>query len=385
MTLRVLLISPLPGLDPPNGDVVYTTGLLDDPPDGVRYTTYAQAIEAGDLREKARRGSDPAGGSAFLSASTVREGLVNRLRRRGVLFREPFRFFEVRPGAFDLIHCHVFSVRLDGADIPTVVSNAAPIEWLYRDGLRWPNSRVVWARAADRALATATRVEHTSYQLPRAARLVCFTERLRAWYAAHGVVDRERIDVVPCSIAVPPTPARIPSARPARVAFVGDYEVKGGDVALAAFEIVRRTRPDARLVVIGPRARHPVVASPAVDWVGRVPRAQLLGELLPTIDVLAYPTRFDGLPLTLLEAMACGVPVAASDYEAIPEILGEGDAGLLSPVNDEGRLAENILELLEPTSNAAYAAAAHRRALEYYSNGAVRPKLAASYEAATSG
>ena len=65
--------SALPGLRSPEGRRrLYTTGLLDDPPDGVRYTTYAQAIEAGDLREKARRGSDPAGGSAFLSASTVR-------------------------------------------------------------------------------------------------------------------------------------------------------------------------------------------------------------------------------------------------------------------------------------------------------------------------
>ena len=48
---RVLLLSPLPGLDPPSGDVVYTQELLAHPPAGVDYETYAQALAAGRLIE----------------------------------------------------------------------------------------------------------------------------------------------------------------------------------------------------------------------------------------------------------------------------------------------------------------------------------------------
>ena len=384
MSLRVLLLSPLPGLDPPNGDVTYTSGLLANPPEGVRYTTYAEAMEAGDLRERCRRSSHRRASSAWLSASTLREGLVNRLRRREILFREPFRFFDVRPGAFDLIHCHVFSARLDGVDIPAVVSNAAPIEWLYGDGLRWSPARVAWARAVDRRLAAATGVEHSTYRLPGVARLICFTSRLRDWYVSHGVIAEDRVDVVPCGMQVPPVPARNPSQSSAQIAFIGDFHIKGGDVALAAFEIVRRERPDARLVMVGsePPGERGAADLAGVDWLGRVPRQRLLEEILPSTDVLAYPTRCDGLPLTLLEAMARGVAVAASDYQAIPEILAGGEAGLISPVNDEARLAENILRLLDPATNARFAAAAHRRAAECYSTDVARPKLRAAYEAA---
>jgi glycosyltransferase involved in cell wall biosynthesis len=384
LSLRVLLLSPLQGLDPPNGDVTYTSQLLVNPPRGVEYTTYAQALADGHLRERFRRSSHASSAAAWFSARTLREGAVNRLRRRGILFREPFRYFYVRPGAFDLVHCHVFSIRVDGADTPVLMSNAAPIEWLYRDGLGWSARRVDWARRADRALAAATGIDHIAYRLERTARLVCFTNRLRDWYVSRGVVRQDRVDVVPCSVSVPASIRRTRTGRPARVAFIGDFDVKGGEVALAAFEIVRSERPDARLLVIGspPRLDPSAAAARGIEWLGRVPRSQLLDELLPSIDVLAYPSRFDGLPLTLLEAMACGVPVAGSDYQAIPEILGDGQAGLVSPVGDEGRLAQIILRLLEPATNAKYAAAAHHRALSCYSTEVVRPKLLASYEAA---
>src|SRR3954451_21667123 len=52
---RVLLISPVAGLDTPNGDVTYTQGLLAHPPPDVEYESYLEALESGRLRELARR------------------------------------------------------------------------------------------------------------------------------------------------------------------------------------------------------------------------------------------------------------------------------------------------------------------------------------------
>ena len=137
-SLRVLLLSPLPGLDPPNGDVTYTSSILSNPPPSVRYVTYAEALERGELRERARRSSGANALSPWLSGSTLREGFINRLRRREWLFREPFRFFEVKSGAFDLIHCHSYSVRLTGADVPLIVTNSAPQSGFTRTGCNGP-------------------------------------------------------------------------------------------------------------------------------------------------------------------------------------------------------------------------------------------------------
>ncbi len=144
--LRVLLISPVRGLDPDNGDLTYTEQLRHRPPPSITYTTYDRALADGSLVELYRRaaggGRDRRDASAFRGLSVVelarfgREAAVNRFRSRGVLFPEPFRHFNVEPSAFDLIHVHVFSVALNCADLPIVVSNSAPIHAVYEDGRR---------------------------------------------------------------------------------------------------------------------------------------------------------------------------------------------------------------------------------------------------------
>src|SRR4051794_6991425 len=114
--IRVLLLSPLRGLDPPNGDVTYTEQLLAHPPDGVRYVPYDAALDAGELVERFRRRPGESMRTAFSRdgdwARFAREAAINRVRQRGLLFREQFRHFELCEGAFDLVHVHVFSVAL---------------------------------------------------------------------------------------------------------------------------------------------------------------------------------------------------------------------------------------------------------------------------------
>ncbi len=91
----------------------------------------------------------------------------------------------------------------------------------------------------------------------------------------------------------------------------------------------------------------------------------LASDLLPmwynAADVFAYPSLYEGFGMPLLEAMACGVPVIASDASALPEVVGS--AGILIPPTDVAAWAEALAELLDsPAQRAAMAAQGLARA-----------------------
>ena len=98
--LKVLLLSPLPGLDPMNGDVTYTTSLLANPPPGVSYTTYSEALMDGTLRELTLRAAAPRDGLSRIGLAGL-NFLVNRLRRGSLLFREPTRLLSTSWHKYD--------------------------------------------------------------------------------------------------------------------------------------------------------------------------------------------------------------------------------------------------------------------------------------------
>ncbi len=179
--LRVLLLSPSPGVDVPCGDVTYTEVLLADPPPGVVYTPYPTAVREGSLRELSSRSGRSGArtarwkGAWYLGVSAA----ANQIRRVGLVFREPIRVFEVEAGAFDLIHVHVFSTRFVGEHPPIVASAACPLRYLYRDAFGWPMWRVRTAEAFDAALATVLRADRNKYRLRHAARAIPSPSRKR--------------------------------------------------------------------------------------------------------------------------------------------------------------------------------------------------------------
>lgn len=386
--MRVLLISPLPGIDPPCGDVTYTQLLLANPPDGIVYETYAEALDRGALREHGRRESLK---SAIRARRNIlRESLLLGLgksmafvRRHAWLFWEPFRFFSVRPGEYDAIHLHVFSARFLNLSCPLIVSNAAPLRYLYSEARGYSAQRVTWMERAEVGLARLMGVNANSYFLPQATRLITFTEFLKRWYLDRGVISVDQIDVIPIFL---PSGTQISTPeRPSRIGFIAkDFAAKGGYTLLNAFELVRRARPDAELVIVG----CPAVLSAKecqtrkICWIPYIERDELLGEILPQFHMLAYPTRFDGLPLVVLEAMSRGLPVTISDYQAMPEMVAFGWAGLISPVGDAEMLAENILRLLDPVQHAHYGQAALDWFERTFSETAVKRRLGECYELA---
>ncbi len=377
--MKVLLVSPVPGIDPPCGDVTYTQSLLADPPEGVVYETYVDAIKNGRLIEHGRRNrrkSEP-----LLTAGAK---IINMLRARHVFFWEPFRFFSVAPDAYDLIHVHVFPCRFFNLATPLVNSNAIAIRYLYSDARHLSRPRVGGMELVEKSLAGMLGVDHLSYRHAQAQRSIAFTTFLKDWYVRHGVAQSDRIDVIPIYLRDPGE--RAPRNRkPHHIGFIAkDFDAKGGGDLLGAYDSVRAKNPGVRLTIVGcpPRLPEDQAKARGIRWIPYIPRETLLNEFLPSIDMLAYPTLFDGQPLVVMEAMSLGIPVITSDYQAMPEMVAHGSAGRIVPMGDIEKLAAAITGLLEPAENARCAAASRAHFLATYCAGAVRPRLLACYDQA---
>ena len=117
-----------------------------------------------------------------------------------------------------------------------------------------------------------------------------------------------------------------------------------------------------------------------MTWLGRLTRDELHTSFYPSLDVFAYPTRFDGASLVLQEALSYGIPVAASDYGPIPEMTGDGRAGRASGVGDRRALADDIVRLLDPAENRRVATACAAFFDEKYAEDAARGRLRAVYD-----
>jgi N-acetyl-alpha-D-glucosaminyl L-malate synthase BshA len=183
-----------------------------------------------------------------------------------------------------------------------------------------------------------------------------------------------RIDVVPNFVDVDrfvPRPPAAPgsAARPPVLLHVSNFRLlkRIGDV-VAIFARVRAAGPARlRLVGDGPE-RAPAVAE--LTRLGLAGDVDLLGEqvdlpeTLADADLFLLPSESESFGLAALEAMACGVPVVASDVGGLPEVLGADDeAGFLRPVGDVDGMAACARRLLDdPDLRRRMAAAARRRA-----------------------
>jgi glycosyltransferase involved in cell wall biosynthesis len=91
--------------------------------------------------------------------------------------------------------------------------------------------------------------------------------------------------------------------------------------------------------------RHPVVARLGARW-HRLGHREDVPRLLRAADVFVLPTYREGLPRSVIEAMAAGLPVIASDIPACRELVRAGETGLLVPPRDASALQGAISSLL---------------------------------------
>jgi glycosyltransferase involved in cell wall biosynthesis len=103
-------------------------------------------------------------------------------------------------------------------------------------------------------------------------------------------------------------------------------------------------------------------------------------DILPAFDVFAQPSRYEGLPTAIAEAMICGVPVVATAVNAVSDLVVPGETGLLVPPRRPRLMADAIRHLLDsPVAAARMAAAARKHVAGRYGASAVRDALMAAY------
>ena len=143
---------------------------------------------------------------------------------------------------------------------------------------------------------------------------------------------------------------------------------KGADVALDAFASVRRLRPDVRMRFAGDgpeleplRARADMLGlDEAVDFAGWVEPDRVPGLMNEATIVLVSSRWHEPFGLVALEAAQMSRPVIASRVGGLPEVVAEGETGLLVPRDDPAALAEAIEVLLSDRALAVSLGAAGR-------------------------
>src|SRR2546426_4108791 len=125
---------------------------------------------------------------------------------------------------------------------------------------------------------------------------------------------------------------------------------KGVDVAVRALPEIRERHPATHLVVLGEGPQRAGLERLArslevpVHLPGRVPD---VAAWLRRADLLVHPARWEGFGLALLEAMLASLPVVATHVSSIPEIVVDGETGLLVPPDDASALAAAVNRVLD--------------------------------------
>jgi glycosyltransferase involved in cell wall biosynthesis len=129
------------------------------------------------------------------------------------------------------------------------------------------------------------------------------------------------------------------------ILFVGkNFERKGGQILLKAFEVVRKEIPDAKLIIIGPRLN---LNANGIFVLGPVNDSKVLSKYFREASVFVLPSRFEPFGIVFAEAFTHKTPCIGSDICAMPEIIEEGKGGYVVPPDDHVILAKRIIELLK--------------------------------------
>lgn len=291
-------------------------------------------------------------------------GLVEKLQREGLrvveipeLARYPHPWRDLRAlwhlyrlmrrEQFDLVHAHSTKAGLLGrlaarfAGVSAVLFTAHG--WAFTEGRAW------WKRwflaRYERLIAKLT------------TKIICVSEHDRQLALKFKVARPQRLVVIHNGL----DPLPFQQAAAARVAFPGETSQelsvifvgrlaspKDFETLLAAFEQISI----GNLILVGDGPLRSRIER-FVEERGLSSRVVLLGErtdipeCLAASDVFVLPSRWEGLPLTIIEAMMAGLPVVASRVGGVPELVENGVTGFLVPFGDAAALAKTIQKLLD--------------------------------------
>lgn len=247
------------------------------------------------------------------------------------------------------VHAHLAHAHL--LALPAALVARVPVRIAHYHGFTWyPERRrfLLVERYATRAANV-----HVSLSEGHAREL-----------AAHGV--RRRFEIAIYGIA--PGPAPPPPPPEPRLLAIGRLTAfKGFDVLLRAFARARREVPELTLELAGSGSLEADLRALAVDGVRFLGHVAPIAPVLERNAILVAPSLAEGLGLVALEAMERGRAVLASASGGLPELVVDGETGLVVPVGDEGALARAMVELArDPERVRTMGAAGRARVIEAF-------------------
>jgi glycosyltransferase involved in cell wall biosynthesis len=284
---------------------------------------------------------------------------------------------EVRREAPDLVHTHMVhadvygSIAAHALRVPFVSSRHNDDRYLLGP-FRYVDRLFMRGVRAIVAISDAVREFHIRAGLP-ADKLV----------TVHYGLDT--VPTVPSERA--PADLGVPEDAPLVLAIGRLIEQKDHPTLLAAFARAHAQHPDARLAILGwgplEQRTKERVRELGLDGAVLVPGRVEPRDWLLRADVFAHSSRWEGFGIVLLEAMLSRLPVVSTNVSAIPEIVVDGDTGLLSNAGDVDALAAHLTTVLgDPALRERLGAAGEARARAEFSVAKMVDRTLAVYEQA---
>jgi glycosyltransferase involved in cell wall biosynthesis len=276
----------------------------------------------------------------------------------------------------DLVHLHSSKAGLIGRvaawaeGVPVVFTAHG---WGFKPGVPLARRAVVWG--SERAVADL------------AHRIICVSEYDRALALRYGIGDRERLVTIHNGLALEAPQATPGAAGDVTFAMTARFqEPKEQSLLLRAFAAAA---PEARLAFIGDGPQL-AASKELAENLGIADRVSFYGDrgdvpaLLARAHVFVLLSRYEGLPISILEAMRAGLPVIASGVGGVPELLRHGDTGFLVP-NEVRAVAGAVATLAaSPELRQRMGAAGRRRFAQEFALDQMLSRIEAVYEAALS-
>ena len=245
--------------------------------------------------------------------------------------------------------------RLGGWRAIAYVCRSNGIEHLnYRRMLDDSNAGLASKPLSRRLWYPASRLTQVAAAARVADRLIVLNGGDRQFVVERRWLPEDRIDVVPHGVSERFLEAPLPAApRGAGALFCGAWDrVKGVPYLVNGFNRLAETQP-VPLTILGPgmstadvMASIPEPLRGSVKVIERVPEERVMEEYRRH-DLLVFPSTYEGFGLVVLEAMSQGLAVVATPVGCVPDVIRDGENGLIVPTRDAGAIATAVRRLMD--------------------------------------
>lgn len=213
-----------------------------------------------------------------------------------------------------------------------------------------------------------------------AAALITVSEANARYIAATFGVPLAHMRIIPCGVDTEqfaPSRLPVPEGRPLILCVARLHPVKNQELLLRACARLKARNIEFRCVLVGDGptrqalldTRAALGLEASVELAGAADQSEVL-QWLAQATVAALPSHSEGMPVSLMEAAACGLPAVATAVSGVPELIEDGATGFVVPPGDDEAMATALARILRDRDLAArMGEAARQRAVERFSIG----------------